>query len=227
MITETHMTTQLQTFRYRRVYPSVKRVLDLMICLAILPFILVATAIIAVAIYIDSPGHIFFSQERVGLGGRRFKIFKFRTLQPDHDQLSSRDFMIAFINGEIGQDTDGETKIFKPVHTKDVTAVGRFLRKTSLDELPQIINVFRGDMSLVGPRPNVSWEVDAYKDWHKQRLAVLPGITGLAQVKGRSCLPFDTIVNYDIEYVNRQSLRLDLQILWLTAMSVVSGRGAG
>ncbi len=227
MLTETQATSQLQTFRYRRLYPYGKRVLDWVLCLMLLPFILVAAAIIAVAIYIDSPGRVLFVQERVGLGGRRFKMYKFRTLRPDHNQLSSREFMIAFISGEIGSDAEQEQKIFKPMHAKDITSVGRFLRRTSLDELPQIINVLRGNMSLIGPRPNISWEVEAYKEWHRQRLEVLPGITGLAQVKGRSSISFDAIVRYDIEYVHHQSLRLDLQILWWTMRSVFTGRGAG
>jgi undecaprenyl phosphate N,N'-diacetylbacillosamine 1-phosphate transferase len=100
------------------------------------------------------------------------------------------------------------------------------LRKTSLDELPQLINILKGDMSLIGPRPNVLWEVEAYKEWHRERLSVLPGITGLAQVNGRSAISFDTIVQHDIEYARNQSLWLDLQILWKTFTSVVAGEGA-
>jgi lipopolysaccharide/colanic/teichoic acid biosynthesis glycosyltransferase len=104
--------------------------------------------------------------------------------------------------------------------------MGRILRKTSLDELPQLISVLKGEMSLVGPRPNVTYEVEAYKEWHKQRLAVLPGLTGLAQVRGRSSIDFDTIVRYDLEYIEKQSLALDLRIIGETALSVFSGRGA-
>ena len=100
------------------------------------------------------------------------------------------------------------------------------MRKTSLDELPQLINVFKGEMSFVGPRPNVPWEVEEYRGWHKERFEVLPGITGLAQVRGRSGIPFDEIVQYDIEYIRKQSLMLDLQVLWWTVSSVLFGDGA-
>jgi lipopolysaccharide/colanic/teichoic acid biosynthesis glycosyltransferase len=98
--------------------------------------------------------------------------------------------------------------------------------KTSLDELPQLINVFKGEMSLVGPRPNVPWEVEEYRGWHKERLEVVPGITGLAQINGRSSVTFDRIVRYDIEYIENRSMRLDLQILWKTVISVLAGKGA-
>jgi lipopolysaccharide/colanic/teichoic acid biosynthesis glycosyltransferase len=104
--------------------------------------------------------------------------------------------------------------------------VGRILRKTSLDELPQILNVLKGEMSLVGPRPNVAWEVEAYRSWHHERLEVLPGITGLAQVRGRSAISFDHIVRYDVEYVEKQSLALDFKVLCWTLMAVFSRAGA-
>ncbi len=133
-------------------------------------------------------------------------------------------FMKAFVNGT-AQEQEGH-KVFKPFRSHDVTTVGRILRKTSLDELPQFINVLRGEMSLVGPRPNVVWEVEEYHGWHKERLEVLPGITGLAQVRGRSGITFDRIVECDIEYVENQSLKLDLQIMWWTITSVLFGKEA-
>jgi lipopolysaccharide/colanic/teichoic acid biosynthesis glycosyltransferase len=133
--------------------------------------------------------------------------------------------MRAFVNGEIDQ-VESEKVVFKPFRESQVTRTGRLLRKTSLDELPQILNVLKGEMSLIGPRPNVSWEVEAYKEWHRERLNALPGITGLAQVNGRSCISFDRIVEYDIEYIENQSLRMDLQILWLTVRSVIRADGA-
>ena len=116
--------------------------------------------------------------------------------------------------------------VYKPFTESQVTRVGRILRKTSLDELPQLWNILKGDMSLVGPRPNVPWEVEAYKNWHRDRLNVLPGITGLAQVRGRSAIDFDTIARHDIEYVRRISLGLDLHIAIKTISSVISGNGA-
>jgi lipopolysaccharide/colanic/teichoic acid biosynthesis glycosyltransferase len=116
--------------------------------------------------------------------------------------------------------------VYKPFTEAQVTRVGRFLRKSSLDELPQLFNILRGEMSLVGPRPNVPYEVEAYKEWHMERLSVLPGITGLAQVNGRSALDFDSISRYDIEYARRMSLGLDIKILFATMTSVLKGNGA-
>jgi lipopolysaccharide/colanic/teichoic acid biosynthesis glycosyltransferase len=132
--------------------------------------------------------------------------------------------MQAFVKGEV--EDDASRVVYKPIQAAQITRVGRILRKTSLDELPQMINVLRGEMSLVGPRPNVPWEVDVYRQWHHERLEVLPGITGLAQVRGRSCIRFDSIVNRDIEYIEQRSLSLDLKILWWTFLTVVGNKGA-
>jgi lipopolysaccharide/colanic/teichoic acid biosynthesis glycosyltransferase len=141
------------------------------------------------------------------------------------DTSAHRAFMKAFVNGQI-QGDQGKT-VFKPFEQNQVTRVGRLLRKTSLDELPQLINVFKGEMGLVGPRPNVPWEVEEYRAAHQERLEVLPGITGLAQVRGRSGITFDEIVQYDIEYIEKHCLTLDLKILWWTFASVLFGKGAG
>jgi lipopolysaccharide/colanic/teichoic acid biosynthesis glycosyltransferase len=188
------------------------------------PIFVPLTLIIAVAIRLNSSGPIFFTQERIGKGGRPFKMIKFRTMYHNIDRTSHQTFMKAFVNGK-AKVKDGH-EVFKPFDKNHVTPIGRILRKTSLDELPQLINVFRGEMSLVGPRPNVTWEVEEYQGWHKERLEVLPGITGLAQVRGRSGIVFDEIVQYDIEYIEKQSLWLDLQILWWTVASVLFGKGA-
>ena len=141
------------------------------------------------------------------------------------DDSSHRVFMKKYVNGQIANN-NGSHRVFKPFKSNQITRIGRILRKTSLDELPQVINVLKGDMSLVGPRPNVPWEVEAYHGWHIERLEVLPGITGLAQVRGRSGITFDQIVRYDIEYIEKQGLKLDLQILWWTFTSVLFGSGA-
>ena len=209
----------------RRGYRIVKRLLDLMLCLFALPAVLVIMIISAVAIALDSPGPVLFVQDRVGKGGRPFKLYKFRTMYHDSDKSHHRSFMEAFVNGEVKGTADGET-VFKPFSEGQITRVGRLLRRRSLDELPQLFNVIKGDMSLVGPRPNVIWEVEAYLGWHKERLEVLPGITGLAQIKGRSNNTFDQIVRYDIEYIERRSTKLDLQILWWTVITVLIGKGA-
>jgi lipopolysaccharide/colanic/teichoic acid biosynthesis glycosyltransferase len=214
---------QPRVFLYRKEYQIAKRVMDVALCLLAMPLILPLLAICALAVRLDSPGPVFFVQERIGRGGRRFRMVKFRTMQHKLDDSYNRAFMKAFVNGRIG---DNGGAIYKPVQVSQVTRVGRILRKISLDEVPQLINVLRGEMSLVGPRPNVLWEFEEYKGWHNERLEVLPGITGLAQVRGRSGINFDSIVKYDIEYIERQSLALDLKILWWTVSSVVFGEGA-
>ncbi|HID63032.1 MAG TPA: sugar transferase [Anaerolineae bacterium] len=216
---------QPRVFPYRKEYQIAKRVMDVALCLLAMPLALPLMAICALAIHLDSPGPVLFIQERIGKGGRRFRLLKFRTMRHNLDDSSHRAFMKAFVNGQIGGGENGGA-IYKPIRASQVTRVGRILRKTSLDELPQLINVLRGEMSLVGPRPNVPWEFEEYRGWHKERLEVLPGITGLAQVRGRSGITFDSIVKYDIEYIERWSLALDLKILWWTLISVFLGTGA-
>lgn len=209
---------------YKPYYQTTKRVVESLLCLMAVPFLLPIGLIIALAIRLDSPGPVFFVQERVGKGGRLFNVIKFRTMHFKIDDSSHRLFMQQYINGQIS--TNGNQRVFKPFKANQVTRVGRLLRKTSLDELPQLINVLKGEMSLVGPRPNVRWEVEAYHGWHVERLEVLPGITGLAQVRGRSGITFDQIVRYDVDYIEQQSLKLDLLILWWTFASVLFGNGA-
>lgn len=213
------------TLPYRTGYRITKRVMDLITILLALPVVLPLMALCALAIRLDSPGPILFVQERVGRGGRRFLMYKFRTLHHNLDNSAHKTFMRAYVNGQIGKNETGKV-VYKPFQESQVTRVGRILRKTSLDELPQLINVLKEEMSLVGPRPHVPWEVEEYRGWHKERLEVLPGITGLAQVRGRSRISFERIVKLDIEYIEKQSPKLDLQILWWTMLSVVRGRGA-
>jgi lipopolysaccharide/colanic/teichoic acid biosynthesis glycosyltransferase len=134
-------------------------------------------------------------------------------------------FAREYINGDRAVVT-AHGGVFKPANDKRITPVGAFLRKASLDELPQLFNVLKGDMSLVGPRPSMPYEVDVYKPWHFRRLEVLPGMTGLAQVSGRSSLTFKDIVNFDIQYIEQSSLLVDLRILLQTLPVVFSGRGA-
>ncbi len=207
---------------FKPYYSKIKRLLDLLLCLAALPFVLPVGLLIALAVWLDSPGPIFFVQERIGKGGRAFRMFKFRSMDHSVDPASHAAVMQAFVAGRVEEGIE----LFKPFTNNQVTRVGRFLRKTSLDELPQLINILKGEMSLVGPRPNVPWEFEAYQGWHKERLEVVPGITGLAQVRGRSALHFDDIVRYDIEYIKKRSLLLDLQIFWETIVAVVRARGA-
>jgi lipopolysaccharide/colanic/teichoic acid biosynthesis glycosyltransferase len=203
----------------------VKRVFDIVVTLIALALLWPMMLLIAVLIKLDSPGPALFIQKRIGRWERPFKIYKFRTMEHNLDDTAHRKFMQAFVRGDIGKG-GSRTTIYKPFTKSQVTRVGRVLRKTSLDELPQLLNILKGEMSLVGPRPNVPYEVEAYKEWHKERLGVLPGITGLAQVRGRSSLDFDNIARYDIEYARRMCVRLDIKILFETVFSVFKGEGA-
>lgn len=184
---------------------------------------------IALVIRLDSPGSPLFVQERIGLHGRRFRIYKFRSMWSNHDPRRDQSFMQAYISGKVGLEDGRHGKVarFKPIQEDDVTRVGRLLRKTSLDELPQLINVLRGEMSLIGPRPNVAWEVEAYLPWHFERLNVLPGITGLAQVMGRSDISFDQIARFDIKYARYQDFHMDLWIFRQTVRIILDRSGAG
>lgn len=202
-------------------YRSAKRALDLLICLCALPVVLPILAVCALAIKLDSPGPVFFVQERVGKGGRRFKMIKLRTMHVRVNEEQHRQYMKAFVKGQ-ALGANGAT--FKPAAR--TTGIGRFLRRASLDELPQIINVLRGEMSIIGPRPNLAWEVEEYQLWHHERLEVLPGITGLAQVRGRSNILFEQIIRHDVEYVEKMSLWLDIKILWWTVLFVLRATGA-
>ncbi len=211
-----------------QLYPAIKRMIDLTICGLTLLFLLPLMALIALAIMFDTPGSFLFVQTRIGKDGKPFRIYKFRTMSSRYDSSEDRKYMAAFVAGAVGPNVRNDGKsTFKPAIEAHITRVGRFLRKSSLDELPQVFNVLRGDMSLIGPRPNVPWEVEAYSDVQRGRLAVLPGITGLAQVRGRSNVSFQEIVQYDLEYVAKRSLKLDILILWWTVAQVLGQRDAG
>jgi lipopolysaccharide/colanic/teichoic acid biosynthesis glycosyltransferase len=197
------------------IYQTLKRLLDVAICLAALPVLLPLLLICCIAIKIDSPGPVFFFQYRTGRGGRRFKMYKLRTMVRNADELKEK-YM------HLNQLTYPD---FKIADDPRITTVGRFLRKTSLDELPQIFNVMKGNMTLVGPRPT-SFNASTYSLWHTARLELKPGLTGLWQVCGRNELDFDDRVRLDIAYIRNQSLWLDLQILFRTIGAVVTGNGA-
>ena len=209
----------------RRLYFACKRGFDL--CVALLACIVTAPLLLLIAalIKLDSPGPVLFRQVRLGRGGRPFVFYKFRTMHHNVSPEVHRKYMQSFIHSQGSEGAQGGT-MFKLTRDPRITRVGRLLRITSLDELPQVFNVLRGDMSLVGPRPPVPYEVLMYRDWHRQRMEAIPGITGLWQVRGRSCVPFDEMVRMDLEYMASQSLWLDLKILLLTIPAVLTARGA-
>jgi lipopolysaccharide/colanic/teichoic acid biosynthesis glycosyltransferase len=196
-------------------YHRVKRLMDIVLSLIMLPLVLFVLALCAIAIRLDSPGRLWFSQLRTGKGGRRFRMYKLRTMVQNAEELKPK---YMHLNELTYPD-------FKITDDPRITRVGRFLRKTSLDELPQIFNVLAGNMTLVGPRPT-SFSADTYSLWHTARLECKPGITGLWQVSGRNELDFDERLRLEIAYHRNQSLSLDLQILLRTAGSVLSARGA-
>jgi lipopolysaccharide/colanic/teichoic acid biosynthesis glycosyltransferase len=196
-------------------YQRAKRALDIALSLAALPFALAALALCAIAIKLDSPGATWFAQLRTGEGGRRFKMFKLRTMVRNAEELKGQ---YMHLNELTYPD-------FKISNDPRITRVGRFLRRSSLDELPQLINVLKGDMSLVGPRPT-SFSASTYRLWHTARLECKPGITGLWQVSGRNELDFDERLRLDIAYHRNQRLWLDLQILLRTVAVVLNRRGA-
>jgi lipopolysaccharide/colanic/teichoic acid biosynthesis glycosyltransferase len=188
-------------------------------------------AAIALAIKLGSEGQVIFEQERLGWFGTRFKCLKFRTMYTNSDSKIHRDYVQRLIAGdaakENGSEAGAEPIVYKITSDPRVTPIGKFLRKTSLDEFPQFWNVLRGDMSLVGPRPALAYEFELYDDWHRRRVFEMkPGITGLWQVSGRSSVCFDDMVRLDLRYSQRWSLWLDLKILLATPRAALKGNGA-
>jgi len=199
-----------------KTYLLAKRAMDLLLVLITLPLWLPLNGVIALVIMITSPGApVVFKQQRTGKGGRRFNMYKFRTMVPDAEQLKSK---YAYLNELQWPD-------FKITNDPRITPVGRFLRKTSLDEIPQLFNILIGEMSLVGPRPT-SFGPETYKLWHTERLDVPPGLTGLWQILGRAQLEFDDRLRLDIAYIERRSIWLDINILFRTVLAVFNQRGA-
>ena len=228
------VSTQFFPGRQRLVYLAFKRVFDLVLALLLSILFLPLSILITIAIVLDSSGSPILVQKRVGKNGRQFKFYKFRSMRPVQQQRDGhRAFMKTYVNSYINGDDDTmnqvqkDNNLFKPKEQNRVTKVGRLLRKTSLDELPQLFNIIKGDMSFVGPRPPIYYEVEEYKSWHFRRFETQPGITGLAQINGRSQIPFADIVRWDIQYSENQSLFLDLMILLRTIPSVLSGQGSG
>jgi exopolysaccharide biosynthesis polyprenyl glycosylphosphotransferase len=206
---------------WRRIF---KRLFDILVTLLVLLFIWPLMFAVALAIKLDSPGPVFYLQKRIGENGHPFKMFKFRSMHVNNDESIHREYVKQLIQENISL-AEGST--LKLMYDPRITRVGHFIRKTSLDELPQLFNVLRGEMSLVGPRPPIPYEVEVYQKWHLRRLEAIPGITGLWQVHGRNRVSFDEMVRMDMDYIERQSIWLDIQLLIKTPSALVSGRGAG
>jgi lipopolysaccharide/colanic/teichoic acid biosynthesis glycosyltransferase len=213
----------------RRVSRAIKRAMDLLgsaMALIVLAPVFLA---IAVAVKLSSPGPVLFRQKRIGQYGAGFTCLKFRSMAAENDSQIHMEYVKRFITGNLnpGRDEPPGNGVYKITRDPRLTRLGRFLRKTSLDELPQLVNVLWGEMSLVGPRPAIAYELESYDVWHRRRLLeVKPGITGLWQVKGRSRLPFDDMVRLDLQYAKAWSLTLDIRILLQTPRAVFSCDGA-
>jgi exopolysaccharide biosynthesis polyprenyl glycosylphosphotransferase len=213
----------------RRPLLIVKRVIDLMGCVVMLILCAPLFLVIALAVKLTSKGPVFFRQKRVGQYGRSFTFLKFRTMYVNNDHSVHKEFVTQLISSQAqkGEKAGRGEPVYKIKNDTRITRIGRFLRRTSLDELPQFLNVLSGDMSLVGPRPPIPYELAAYQTWHRRRLLdVKPGITGLWQVTGRSTVKFDEMVRLDLRYALSWSPWLDLRILLRTPLAVIKGSGA-
>jgi exopolysaccharide biosynthesis polyprenyl glycosylphosphotransferase len=206
----------------------VKRAMDIIGSALALLFFSPLFALIAILVKLSSKGPVFFKQDRLGQFGKTFTCLKFRSMHANNDLKIHQDFMKTLISGAYEGKSDGKTKrVYKMTDDPRITRIGRIIRRTSLDELPQFINVLKGEMSLVGPRPPLAYEYAVYSLWHRRRvLEVKPGITGLWQVNGRSRVSFDEMVRLDLRYARSWSLALDLRILAQTPRAVLFGDGA-
>ncbi len=212
----------------RRLALGVKRAMDIAGSATALLLLSPLFALIALAIKVTSKGPVLFGQERRGQYGKKFMVLKFRSMRTDCDSRIHQEYVSRFIAGQVSNSSaQGEKQVFKIQKDPRITPIGRILRKTSLDELPQFWNVLVGEMSLVGPRPPVEYEFKVYDVWHRRRvMEIQPGITGLWQVEGRSRTQFDDMVRLDLKYARIWSIWLDLKILLRTPGAVVSGDGA-
>lgn len=197
-----------------------KRILDILVASVALVIIAPLLVAIGILIKLDSQGPVIFRQVRIGKDGRPFVMYKFRTMQNGDNSIAHRDFVRSLFKDQ------QSIPVYKVAGSGLVTRAGAILRKTSLDELPQLFNVLKGEMSLVGPRPDLPYSVELYSKHHYKRLSVLPGITGLWQVNGRSNKSLLEMLDLDVAYVNSWSFWLDIKILARTAISVITGQGA-
>ncbi len=206
-------------------YYLVKRLLDILFSLLILLPLCIVVVIVAVLIRLDSPGPIFYRQRRIGQNNTEFFMYKFRSMYIDVDDTLHREAIARFMNGHKLNDGAAAHTAYKKIDDPRITRVGRFIRKTSIDELPQFFNVLRGEMTLVGPRPPLPYEVEKYNAYATLRLAGKPGLTGPWQVYGRSRVSFERMVEMDIDYLQQPSLLADLKLIALTVPVILLGRG--
>lgn len=210
----------------RRLFSGIKRTMDIVGSVILLTVNAPLFLVIAVAIKLSSKGPVFFRQERVGQHGKPFVFLKFRSMYEDNDASIHKEYVKQLIAGQAEPKTSSGNgrSVYKLTNDSRITRIGSFLRKSSLDELPQLLNVLKGEMSLVGPRPPVPYEVEAYEIWHRRRLLeAKPGITGLWQVNGRSRVKFDDMVRLDLLYAKTWSPWLDLKILLRTPLAIIEG----
>jgi exopolysaccharide biosynthesis polyprenyl glycosylphosphotransferase len=203
-----------------------KRTFDLTVAALAIGLLFPVWLLISLLIKLDSKGPVFYTQERVGMDGRLFLLYKFRTMKPDADSEAHREYQRAFIAGRAEANLGNDLKpTYKLLADPRITRIGKMLRRTSLDEVPQLLNVLSGDMSLVGPRPPIPYEVEAYELWHRKRLDMKPGLTGLWQVSGRNRLPFEEMVRLDLFYIENWSLVMDLKIILRTGLVMLGREG--
>ena len=211
-----------------RILSAVKRTIDIVVSTILLTVFSPLFVMISICIRMTSTGPSYFRQTRVGFRGRLFPLYKFRTMAHDCDDREHREYVSRFISGEAGKaSAHGDQPTYKMTDDRRVTPIGRWLRRTSLDELPQLWNVLRGDMSLVGPRPPLPYEVEQYQLWHRRRIYDLkPGVTGLWQVRGRSRCTFEEMTRMDLQHAKPHSLALYFRVLLETPTAVLHGNGA-
>lgn len=215
-------------YNFAPYHEIVKEILDIVGSTILLACLSPLFLICAILIKIDSPGPIFYKQTRIGKGGKPFTFLKFRSMHYRADEKIHEEHIKNLMNGKAGLSSTGNLseKSYKLIKDKRVSRFGKFLRRTSIDELPQLINVLKGDMSLVGPRPHPPYEAELYNLWQSYRLNIKPGITGLGQIYGRFNKNYEDVYRLDVQYLKTASLLLDLKILFRTIFVVLSNRGA-
>ncbi|MGH2496079.1 MAG: sugar transferase [Ktedonobacteraceae bacterium] len=216
----------LEEIPLKQRYLQIKRIIDILFILLLLPFLCVVMLIVAVLIRLDSEGPVLYRQKRVGQDGVEFEMIKFRSMQINNDDSLHREAVKRYMNGDLFNNDGGSVgTLYKLVDDPRITRVGRIIRKFSIDELPQIFNVLHGEMSLVGPRPPLPYEVEDYSLRDGLRLCGKPGITGYWQVYGRSRVTFEEMVEMDIKYLRQQSILQDIKLIILTIPVAALGRG--